>query len=279
MQQVQLSAGTIEYQDTGGSGPVLVFIHGLTMDGSVWRQVVEELRGEYRCILPTWPLGGHRVPMNPDADLTLIGLANLISEFLERLDLRAVTLIQNDWGGAQILIGTGDTERVGRLVLTSCEAFDNYPPLPARMVVASARIPGGLRAVMAVLGTRLGRRGPGAWGWMSKRPVPTAVMDEWFRPATTDRLIRRDMRKYVTSVPKRARLLEIAERAADFDKPVLIAWATEDRMMPIAHGRRLAQLFPDARLAEIADSYTLIPEDQPEQLSKIIGDFLGDTRA
>ncbi|MCL2533269.1 MAG: alpha/beta hydrolase [Nocardiaceae bacterium] len=279
MSEVQLSAGRIEYEDTGGAGPVLVFIHGLLMDGTVWRHVVDGLRNEYRCILPTWPLGAHRTPMNPDADLSLIGLAKLVEEFLCALDLRDVTLVQNDWGGAQVLIGVGDHERVTRLVLTSCEAFDNYPPLPARTIVAAARIPGGLRTVMALLNTPVGRRGPAMWGWMSKRPVPKQIIDAWFHPATVNRSIRRDLAKYVVSVPPRAQLLDIAARSAEFTHPVLIVWATEDRMMPLEHGRRLAELFPDARIVEIEDSYTLLPEDQPEQLTAAITDFLRTTNA
>ena len=118
MPTVELSVGTIDYQDTGGDGPILVFLHGLIMDGSVWRHVVSELRSDYRCVLPTWPLGGHRHPMLPDADLSLHALGLLIGEFLERLDLRAVTLVQNDWGGAQVLIAHGGSERIARLVLT-----------------------------------------------------------------------------------------------------------------------------------------------------------------
>jgi pimeloyl-ACP methyl ester carboxylesterase len=98
---------------------------------------------------------------------------------------------------------------------------------------------------------------------MSKRPIPDAVIDEWFRPATTNPDVRRDLAKYVVSVPRRAELLDIASRSAEFEKPVLVVWATEDRMMPLAHGRRLVALFPDARIVEIDDSYTLLPEDQP----------------
>ncbi|NNH70810.1 alpha/beta hydrolase [Nocardia uniformis] len=277
MFEVQLSAGVIEYEDTGGDGPVLVFIHGLIMDGSGWRHVVARLRTEYRCIVPTWPLGGHRKPMNEDGDLSFLGIAGLVGDFLTALDLRNVTLVQNDWGGAQLLLGTRGSDRVGRLVLTSCEAFDNYPPKPARLIVAAAKVPGGLRIVMAVLGTRLGRRGPGTWGWMSKRPVPKEVIDAWFRPATVDRDIRRDLAKYLNTVPSRAELLEIAERNAAFTGPVLIVWATEDKMMPVAHARRLAGLYPDARLVEIEDSYTLLPEDQPERLAETIGEFLAAT--
>jgi pimeloyl-ACP methyl ester carboxylesterase len=275
---VELSAGVIEYEDTGGDGPVLVFLHGLLMDGSVWRHVVDGLRGEYRCVLPTLPLGGHATAMKRDADLTLKGMALLVGEFLERLDLTDVTLLQNDWGGAQILIavgGTGQIGRLGRLVLTSCEAFDNYPPRPVRPLVAAARIPGALALVMQGLRFRALRRAPGGWGWMSKRPVPKPVMDSWFRPATTGRAIRRDLAKYATSVPPRAELLAMAGRGSGFDRPVLVVWAAEDKMMPVEHGRRLAGLFPDAKLVEIEDSYTLLPEDQPKLLTAAIRDFLG----
>jgi pimeloyl-ACP methyl ester carboxylesterase len=278
MPQLELAAGTIEYQDTGGDGPVLVFLHGLTMDGSLWRKVVPGLVPDYRCVLPTLPLGGHRRPMRPGADLSLRGLGLLVGEFVERAGLTGVTLVQNDWGGAQILVAEGDTARVARLVISSCEAFGNYPPRPARAMVLAARIPGGLAAMMWLLRLRAVRRAPGSWGWMSKRPVPDEVMDAWFRPAATSPAIRRDLARYLTSVPSRPVLLEWAGRSATFERPVLVVWATEDRMMPRRHGRRLADLFPDARLIEIDDSYTLLPEDQPEQLVRAIRDFVPAAR-
>lgn len=277
MPEVELSAGTVEYTDTGGNGPVLVFLHGLTMDGTVWRHVVERLHHEYRCVLPTLPLGGHRRPMNQDADLSLTGLGHLIGEFLEAAGLHEVTLIQNDWGGAQMLIAAGSVDRVARLVITSSEAFENYPPKPARPLAVAARIPGGLFLVMQALRLRAVRRAPGGWGWMSKRPVPKDVMDGWFRPATTNRHVRRDLGKYARSVPSRTVLLELARRSSRFERPVLIVWAVEDRMMPVDHGRRLARLFPDARFVGIADSYTLIPEDQPEELARVIAEFVDST--
>jgi pimeloyl-ACP methyl ester carboxylesterase len=274
MLEVELSAGVIEYEDTGGDGPVLVFLHGLTMDGSLWRHVVPRLRGDFRCVLPTLPLGGHRKPMKPGANLSLTGIALLVGEFLERLDLNDVVLVQNDWGGTQILIAVGNTDRLSRLVITSSEAFDNYPPAPARLIVLAAKMPGGLALLMQSLRLRAVRRAPGSWGWTSKRPVPKDVMDNWFEPATRNPQIRRDLAKYATSVPPRGELLAMAERSATFDRPVLIVWASEDRMMPPEHGRRLAALFPNAKLVEIDDSYTLIPEDQPEQLAQAIRDFV-----
>ncbi|MEE1779771.1 alpha/beta hydrolase, partial [Streptomyces sp. JV181] len=97
MPRIELSSGPIDYQDTGGEGPVLVFGHGLPMNETQWRKVVPLLDG-YRCVLPTLPLGGHRQPMNSDADLSQRGVARLLGEFIEGLGLSEVTLVLNDWG-------------------------------------------------------------------------------------------------------------------------------------------------------------------------------------
>jgi len=271
--EVELSAGTIEYEDTGGGGPVVVLLHGLVMDGSLWRHVVADLRSDYRCVVPTLPLGGHRRPMRPDADLSPHGIARLVAEFLERLDLREVTLVQNDHGAALVLAGERP-ERIARLVLVSCEAFDNYPPgLPGKTVALVARLPGGLNALAQPMRLRALRRLPLALGWMTKRPVPHEVTDAWLRPLLTQREIRRDLIKYVRTGTKRD-MIEATERLRSFDRPALVIWAAEDRVMPPDHGRRLADLLPRGKLVEISDSYTLIPEDQPAELARALRDFL-----
>jgi len=276
--EIELSAGTIEYQDTGGPGPVLVFLHGVLMNSSAWRHVVAELGPRFRCVAPTLPLGAHRHPMRPDADLSLAGMAVLVDEFLDRLDLHDVTLVQNDWGGAQVMVALGRDERVSRLVLVACEAFENYPPgLPGRALVLAARVPGGLAVTMRLLRRRRLRRAPGSWGWMSKRPVPADVMDEWFAPATEQPEIRADLARYALGVPPREVLREWAERNRRFDKPVLVVWAGEDRIMPAEHGARLAASYPHGRLVTIEDSYTLVAEDQPAKLVTAIREFLAET--
>ncbi|MFE6976085.1 alpha/beta fold hydrolase [Streptomyces sp. NPDC057682] len=275
MAELELSAGIVEYEDTGGDGPVVVLLHGVAMDGSLWRHVVADLRDGHRCIVPTLPLGGHRRPMRPDADLSVLGVARLVAEFLDALDLDGVTLVMNDWGGALALVADGRDRRIGRLVLTSCEAFDNFPPgLPGANLRASARMPGGLRAAFALLRFGPMRRLPMTWGRMSKRPVPDAVMDAWFRPLWTSAEIRRDLRRYVLGVPPRAELLRWTDALRGFDRPALVVWASEDRVMPPEHGRGLAELLPRGELVEIADSYTLIPEDRPEELARHLRAFL-----
>lgn len=275
MTDALLSAGVVEYEDTGGDGPVVVLLHGVAMNGSLWRHVVGELRDDFRCIVPTLPLGAHRRPMRPDADLTVPGVARLVAEFLDSLDLTDVTLVMNDWGGAQALVADGRDQRIGKLVITSCEAFGNFPPgLPGRNLYAAAKMPGGIELAFALLKLKPMRRLPMTWGWMSKRPVPDEVMDAWFQPLWTSTEIRRDLRAYVLGVPPEDELLRWAEGLRAFDRPALVVWATEDKVMPLDHGRRLAELLPQGELVEIADSYTLIPEDQPQRLSAAIRAFL-----
>ena len=280
MPELELSVGRIDYEDTGGDGPVLVFTHGLVMDASLWRNVVKEVRDDYRCVLPTLPLGAHRHPMRPDADLSMTGIAGLVSEFLERLELTDVTLVVSDWGGPILTASNGGSSRISRLVLTSCEAFDNVPPgLPGRMVALAAKVPGGLNAALQPMRLRPLRRSPMTLGLMTKRPIPHEVTDGWLEPALTQREIRRDLRKYANSAKQGSRdLLAATERLKSFGRPALVVWAAEDRVMPREHGRQLADLLPNGRLVEIADSRTLIPEDQPALLASEIRKFLEETR-
>lgn len=272
MPTIDLPAGSIHYTDTGGDGPVVVFGHGLLMDSSVWRKVIPLLDG-FRCIAPTLPMGAHRRPMKPDADLTELGVARTLADFLDALDLTDVTLVLNDWGGGQFVIPDGRSDRVGRLVMASCQAFEHFPPKPTRPVVPLFQL-GGARMFMKLMGTRFFRHDPRTWGKLSKHGVPDEVLDTWFAPATRSAEIRRDLRKFATGTPPRRTLREWISRLSSFDRPVLVLWATEDKMFPVELAHRLVRTFPDARLVEIADSWTLLPEDQPEETASALRKFV-----
>jgi pimeloyl-ACP methyl ester carboxylesterase len=246
------------------------------MDGSVWDPVVADLRRDHRCIVPTLPLGGHRKPMRRDADLSLSGYARMVAELLERLELSDVTLVQNDHAAALALAGESPA-RVARLVISSCEAFENYPPgLPGKNMRVTAMIPGGVFLSMQALRVRALRRLPIAFGWMSKRPLPDELVDRWLRPLQTQRGVRRDLRRYAAGA-RRGQMLEVCDRLRSFARPALVVWTPEDRVQRPEHGRRLAELLPDARLIEISDSYTLIMRDQPEAFSRAIREFVHET--
>jgi pimeloyl-ACP methyl ester carboxylesterase len=280
--ELELTAGPISYEDSGGDGSVIVLCHGLLMNGALWDEVVAELTPGFRCVRPTLPMGAHRVPMRSDADLSLRGQVRLLVELMEKLELEDVTLVFNDWCGAQLLVAEGWDARVGRLVFASCETFDNYPPgLPGRMVGLAARIPGGMHlAVLQPMRIKAVRRLPMTFGRMSKRPIPDSMLDAWLEPALTQSAVRRDLVKYAGDTKAGQRQLEAANSSlGDFQKPVMVAWAAEDKVMPIESGRTLAAAFPNSHFVEITDSRTLIPIDQPQALAASIGAFVTDPAA
>ena len=274
MSEIELSAGTIEYEDTG-HGPVLVLLHGLMMDSSLWDQAVADLSADHRCVAPTLPLGAHRRPMRAGADLSLPGIARLVAEFLDRLDLHDVTLIGNDTGGALVqLLMRDHAARVGRVVLASCDAFDNFPPgLTGKTLVLTGKLsPAMFGVFMQQMRLKMVRRLPIAFGWLTKRG--DAATARWMRPVIKQAEIRRDAVRTLRSVAADpSLLLEAAESLPSFTRPALVVWASGDRVMPPEHGRRLAGLLPLGRLAEVEDSYTLIPLDQPARLARLIREF------
>jgi pimeloyl-ACP methyl ester carboxylesterase len=278
MTEIELSAGVIEYTDTGGDGPVLVLLHGLMMDASLWDGPIAGLSADHRCVAPTLPLGAHRHPMRPEADLSLPGIARLVAEFMDRLELTGVTLVGNDTGGAlvQLLMAEDLSSALGRAVLVSCDAFDNFPPgLTGKTLVAAGRLSPGLFGLfMQQMRLRAVRRLPIAFGWLTKRG--DAVVREWMRPVLTQAGIRRDTVRVLRAARAEAAgglLVATAGRLPEFKHPALVVWASEDRVMPPEHGGRLAALLPDGRLVEVEDSYTLIPLDQPARLAAVIREF------
>ena len=275
--EIELAAGTIDYEDTGGDGPVIVFLHGMMMDATLWDGLIADLSPGFRCVAPTLPLGAHRHPMKAGADLSLPAIARLVTEFLDRLDLRDVTLAGNDTGGAivQLVLGEG-APRVKRAVLISCEAFDNLPPgLTGRVLALTAKLPpGAFRMFMQQMRVAGLRKMPFAFGWLTKRG--DAATARWMKPVLEQPAISRDAVRIIRAAFTDKRLLiKAAERLPGFSGPVLVVWARGDRVMPPEHGSRLAGLFPNGRLAEVADSYTLIPLDQPAELARLIGEFTG----
>jgi pimeloyl-ACP methyl ester carboxylesterase len=272
MNSVKLPQGTIHYRESG-EGPPIVFVHGLLVDGRLWRKVTPLLDGSFRCIVPDLPLGSHLTPMNPDADLTPPGLARIVAGFLQALDLQDVTLVANDTGGAiSQITAAHHPDRIGRLVLTNCDAFENFLPPAFRPLQWAARVPGMLNALLQGMRFEPLRRLPIAYGWLIKRDFAGAPTREWVDPFLADRSVRRDTVKVLKGIDPRY-TIEAAERLRDFNRPTLLAWAVEDRFFKLSFAERLAETIRSATLERIDDSYTFVSEDQPERLAGIIEAF------
>jgi pimeloyl-ACP methyl ester carboxylesterase len=274
MPELTLQQGTIRYRDEG-SGPTLFFVHGALVDGRLWEPVVDRLRDRFRCVVPDLPLGSHELPLKAHADLSPHGLAALLAQILEALDLEDVTLVGNDTGGAlcQLLV-VAEPERVGRLVLTDCDAFEDFPPKAFKSLVAAAKIPGGLRAMLEPMRARAVRRLPMAYGRLSKRPIPDDVTDGWVLRALKDPGVMADVRKALSGLDP-AVLLDNTPKLASFAKPVMLVWSRDDKFFKIEHAHRLAAIFPDARVEELTDAYTFVSWDQPDRVAELIGGFAG----
>jgi pimeloyl-ACP methyl ester carboxylesterase len=269
-----LAQGTVAYTDTGPhDARPIVFVHGAFVDGTLWRHVVPRLEGSYRCVVPDLPLGSHVTPMNPGADLSPPGLAKLVADFIASVELEDVTLVGNDTGGAICqLVVTRHPERIGRLVLTPCDAYENFLPPAFRYLQLLARIPGGVTAVAQAMRFPASRRSPTAFGWLSKRPIPSDVLAAWTAPVIRDRKIRRDVRAVLRGISNRY-TLEAATRLREFGGPTMLAWATEDRFFKPEFAERLAGDIPGSRLEWIDDARTFVSEDQPERLAALVGEF------
>ncbi|MGP4024655.1 alpha/beta fold hydrolase [Actinomadura sp. 3N407] len=271
--KVELPQGVVAYREVG-EGPPVVFVHGLLVNADLWRNVVPAVaRGGHRCLSPDLPLGSHEIPMRADADLSPVGVADLIGDFLAALDLTDVTLVANDTGGALVqVLMVRRPERIGRVAFATCDALERFFPPVFRFLPPGARLPGSGWVLAQALRPRLFRRLPVTFGWLSRRPVPDEVMDSYLRPARDDGGVRRDLRRFLVGVHRRY-TLAAAEEFGSFDRPVLLAWAENDRLFPMSLARRLADLFPDARLVPVADSATFVPEDQPAVLAGLINEF------
>ena len=269
--EVQLAAGRIRYREAGEGKPI-VFVHGFLVDGRLWDGVVDALSNRFRCIAPDWPLGAHQVAMNPDADLSPPGIAELISDFLAKLELEEVTIVGNDSGGAmsQVLL-TRHPERIGRLVLTNCDTHENFPPGIFKAMPPLAKLPGGMQ--MLSLPFRVGAIARRAFAPFARTKIPDELIASWMEPSASDRGVMRDTKK-VTAGMHRRHTEAAAHRLRGSELPLLLLWAPKDKFFPIKYADCLASEVPNSTLIQIPDAATFVPLDQPQRVADEITKFL-----
>jgi pimeloyl-ACP methyl ester carboxylesterase len=273
---VDLDIGRIRVRETG-TGPPVVLVHGALVNGHLWDEVIPLLADRHRVIAPDLPLGCHAEPVRPGAPLGLPAQADVVANLLAALQLDDVTLVGNDTGGGicQLLV-TRRPERIGRLVLTSCDAFDNCPPRFFRFLVWASYVPGNAWLTAQSMRSPRFARLPIAFGRLTRRGMDRGRLDLMFEPLRRSRGVRRDAVRMFRSLDA-ADTLAAAASLGDVTMPVLIAWSADDRIFPTEHASRLAALLPDATVSPIADSLAFSPIDQPEALAQRIADFAART--
>lgn len=272
-QTIQIPQGSIPYRASGDGSPI-VFVHGLLVDGRLWDGLLPHLPG-HRLIVPDWPLGSHRSALRADADLTPPGLAAIVAAGLDALDVHDVTLVANDTGGAIAqLVVTRHPDRIARLVLTNCDAYENFLPPMFRPLQVAARIPGAAWAIAQALRSPRVRNLPMAYGRLSHAHLDDALTADWLAPVQTDPGVRRDVIKILRGIAKR-----YTEQAAlelrRFERPVLIAWGRDDPFFKPRYAERLAADCASARLEWIDGSRAFVPIDAPAALGALIAEFAG----
>ena len=268
--EVKLPQGTVRYRERGEGEPI-VFVHGLLVNGDLWRKVVPLLADRYRCITPDWPLGSHSVPVAPDADLSPTGLAAMIDSFMAALDLRDVTLVGNDTGTALSQVtATEHPERIGRLILTTGDAFDNFPPKPFKALIGLGYVPRLLWLIEKGLRPYAVRRA--SFKYLADTLTDPVILES-YAGQVKHAGIRRDVAKVLKGARSRY-TVRAAEKLKSLEAPALMVWATKDPFFPNEHAHQLAEIIPDARVVEIADSYAFISEDQPERTAAALGEFM-----
>lgn len=275
MPTIELPAGRVEYHVAGpesSDAPPVVFVHGLLVNSELWAGVAASLETEgVRSYRPELPLGSHTIPLKADAELSPRGVAQIIIDFLEALDLHDVTLVGNDTGGAlcQFVLDT-DHSRIGRLVLTNCDAFDVFPPSPFDLIVKIGRRRGGVSLLSQSMRSRLLRHSVLGYGGLVSKPLDPALTGRWVAPTRHDAGIRHDTRRFLSGADP-AELLDVSTRLGDFGKPVRLVWGTQDPYFTIDLGRRLRAAFGDhAELVEVPGERTFIPLDNPERVASEI---------
>ena len=248
-----------------------MFFAGALANGDLWRDVVAALEDRYRCITIDLPLGAHLWPLEPGADRSAVSLARLMLDALELLEVEDVTVVANDTAGGLLLLslatGHPALARIGRLVLTNCDSYDQFPPDALKKAAAMCRrFPRIARVAFRLqLTTAFGRRRGAAT--VLATGLDPAREESFFGPARRDPRVAADGVAAIGGCRPEL-LIDSAEAIRQFDQPVLLIWGESDDFFPMAHAHRLASEFPQATLVPVPGAKTWVPIDNPAAVAE-----------
>ncbi len=268
--------GPVAWQSTG-QGPELIFFAGALANHDLWRDVIVALQDRYRCITVDLPLGAHSRPLSADADRSAPSLARLMLDCLDLLGADDATVIANDTAGGLLLLSlsTGHQAlgRIGRLVLTNCDNYDQFPP--GSLAKASALC----RALPRLARTlvRLQLRSPAVRrriaAGVAARGLDSERAESFFGPGRRDPRVAGDLVAAMAGFRPQL-LLDAAGAIPAYGQPVLLVWGDSCDFFTMAQARRLASEFPRSTLVPVPGAKTWVPVDNPAALAGAITDFM-----
>jgi pimeloyl-ACP methyl ester carboxylesterase len=260
---VQTPSGLISYVEQG-EGPVALFVHGVLLNGNLWRHQLAHLSDIRRCIaLDLLAHGGTEVTKGGDVSVT--ANAQMILEFLDVLGIDQVDLVGNDSGGgiAQIFAAL-NPERVRSFTLTDCDTHDNWPPEAFKPFLATAAA-GGLKDTLnAMLTDKSIYRSAGALGPAYENPgsISDAGIEDYLRPLVKTEQRLKDFERFLAAFDNR-HTLAVEDKLKTLTAPTLIVWGTDDIYFDVKWGRWLADAIPGTRrLVEIKGARIFFPEER-----------------
>jgi pimeloyl-ACP methyl ester carboxylesterase len=260
---IQTPSGRIAYVERG-SGPVALFVHGVLLNGHLWRHQLERLSDVRRCIAPDLLAHG-ATEIAADQDVSVTANARMLREFLDALGIDQVDLVGNDSGGgvAQIFAATWP-ERVRSLALTNCDTHDNWPPeafKPFLDMVAGGGLPGALGAMLA---DKAVYRAETALGPAYENPeqVSDETIDTYLKPHVRTPQRTRDLERFLADFDP-VHTLRIEPGLRTLRAPTLIAWGTDDIYFDVAWSTWLADTIPGTRKrVEFDGARIFFPEER-----------------
>jgi pimeloyl-ACP methyl ester carboxylesterase len=265
---VETPSGRISYVERG-TGPVALFVHGVLLNGHLWRHQLAELSDIRRTIAVDLLAHGD-TEIAPDQDVSVTANAQMLEEFLDALTIDQVDLVGNDSGGgiAQIFAARYP-QRVRSLTLTDCDTHDNWPPEAFKPFLAMAA-GGGLRGALdAMLADTRIYRSPQALGPAYEHPerLSDDSIETYLRPLVRTEQRTRDLQRFLAAFDN-SHTLAIEGRLKALKAPTLIVWGTDDVYFDVKWSHWLADTIHGARRVELQGARIFFPEERPTEFNQ-----------
>jgi pimeloyl-ACP methyl ester carboxylesterase len=258
-----------------GSGPAIMFTHGLLVDGRIWDEVATAVAAEgFTVVLPDLPLGAHSVAVADRAKLTTTGIANCLFDIADQLGINRFSALGFDTGGAVSQVAAASRpERIERLALMSCDAFEHYPPLLIKPFKWAARWSPAMSLILKTLSDVRYQHIPLPLGLVAKHHLDQVLAAAWSEPSRTNPEIRADVVSFIKQM-NATDTLAASEALRTFHGPAMVMWSREEKVFPRKDAHRLAALIPGCELRWIDDAYTFASLDNPKRMIQLILEFL-----